>query len=154
LILWEKNDELLLYLGADGVLPVSCEDCSITLSDVELLVDVELDRTWTDGWTGYEVRVNERVSERLPSYSDEKVADRTVNDFGWEIAHEAVSRRPPIPLYTILPVLTFTRMSQMLGCVHRSRAIFCRSVPNPRVTIRFSFFRRCTCFGMPSAATK
>jgi hypothetical protein len=24
-----------------------------------------------------------------------------VRDFGWEIAHEAVSRRPPISLYTI-----------------------------------------------------
>jgi hypothetical protein len=30
------------------------------------------------------------------------VANRNGGDFGWEIAHEAVSRRPPIPLYTIL----------------------------------------------------
>jgi hypothetical protein len=34
------------------------------------------------------------------SYSDAKVANRNVRDFGWEIAHPAVSRRPPISLYT------------------------------------------------------
>jgi hypothetical protein len=37
------------------------------------------------------------VTSQLP-YSDEKVANR----FGWEIAHEDVSRRPPISLYTIV----------------------------------------------------
>ena len=37
--------------------------------------------------------------QRLPC-SDAKVANRNVWDFGWELAHEAVSRRPPIPLYT------------------------------------------------------
>jgi hypothetical protein len=36
--------------------------------------------------------------------SDEKVANRNVRDFGWEIAHEAVSRLlPPISLYRIVP---------------------------------------------------
>jgi hypothetical protein len=35
-------------------------------------------------------------------YSDEKIANRNVGDFGWEIAHEAVSRRPLIPLYSIV----------------------------------------------------
>jgi hypothetical protein len=30
-----------------------------------------------------------------------KVANRNVGDFGWEIAHAAVSRRPPIFLHTI-----------------------------------------------------
>jgi hypothetical protein len=30
----------------------------------------------------------------------ERFANR--NDVGWEIAHEAVSRRPPISLYTIV----------------------------------------------------
>jgi hypothetical protein len=34
--------------------------------------------------------------------SDAKVANRNVWDFGWEIAHEAVSRRPPISLDTIV----------------------------------------------------
>jgi hypothetical protein len=32
-------------------------------------------------------------------YSD---ANRNGRDFGWEIAHTAVSRCPPIPLYTIV----------------------------------------------------
>jgi hypothetical protein len=36
------------------------------------------------------------------AYSDEKVANRDVWDFGWEIAHAAVSRRPPISLDTIV----------------------------------------------------
>ena len=27
----------------------------------------------------------------------------TFRDFGWEMAHGAVTRRPPIPLYTIVP---------------------------------------------------
>jgi hypothetical protein len=42
-----------------------------------------------------------RVRCRL-AYSDAKVANRNVRDFGWEIAHEAVSRRPPISLDTIV----------------------------------------------------
>jgi hypothetical protein len=29
--------------------------------------------------------------------------DRDFRDFGWEIALEAVARRPPIPLYTMVP---------------------------------------------------
>ena len=36
--------------------------------------------------------------------SDAKVANRNVSwDFGWEIAHGFVTRRPPIPLYTMVP---------------------------------------------------
>ena len=31
-----------------------------------------------------------------------KLANRDVRDFGWGIAHEAVSRRPPISLDTIV----------------------------------------------------
>jgi hypothetical protein len=34
--------------------------------------------------------------------SDDKVANRNGRDFGWEIAHEAVSPRPPISLFTIV----------------------------------------------------
>jgi hypothetical protein len=30
------------------------------------------------------------------------VANRYGKDFGWEIAHGAVTRRPPIPLYTLV----------------------------------------------------
>jgi hypothetical protein len=43
------------------------------------------------------------VMNLLAPYSDEKVANRHVRDFGWEMAHGAVSRRPPISLYTIVP---------------------------------------------------
>jgi hypothetical protein len=35
-------------------------------------------------------------------YSDGTVANRNGGDFGWEVAHEAVSRRPPISLCTIV----------------------------------------------------
>jgi hypothetical protein len=42
------------------------------------------------------------VGDRHRTYSDEQVANRNVGDFGWEIAHEAVSRRPPISLDTIV----------------------------------------------------
>jgi hypothetical protein len=34
------------------------------------------------------------------SFCDEKVANRNVRDFGWEIAHAAVSRPSPVPLST------------------------------------------------------
>jgi hypothetical protein len=34
--------------------------------------------------------------------SDDKVANRDGRDFGWEIAHAAVSRRPPISLSSIV----------------------------------------------------
>jgi hypothetical protein len=36
------------------------------------------------------------------SYSDAKVANRDVRGFGWEIAHAAVSRRPPIFLAAVV----------------------------------------------------
>jgi hypothetical protein len=32
-----------------------------------------------------------------------KEANRDVGDFGWEIAHAAVTRRPPISLYMMVP---------------------------------------------------
>jgi hypothetical protein len=32
----------------------------------------------------------------------QKVPNRNVRGFGWEMAHDAVSRRPPIPLYTMV----------------------------------------------------
>jgi hypothetical protein len=38
-----------------------------------------------------------------PGVSDAKVANRDVTDFGWVIAHAAVSRRPPISLDTMVP---------------------------------------------------
>ena len=43
--------------------------------------------------------------------TDEKVvANRDLRDFGWEIAHGAVTRRPPISLYTMLPGATRTTL--------------------------------------------
>ena len=42
-----------------------------------------------------------------PTYTDAKVANRTVRDFGWEIVHDAVSRRLPIPL-SISPTKGYT----------------------------------------------
>ena len=44
-----------------------------------------------------------RVAVRQPPYSDEKVANRNSWDFGWEIAHAAVTRRPPVSLYAMVP---------------------------------------------------
>jgi hypothetical protein len=35
-------------------------------------------------------------------YSDGKVANRDFRDFGWEIAHGADTRRPPISLYPVV----------------------------------------------------
>jgi hypothetical protein len=52
-------------------------------------------------------------------------------DFGWEMAHAAVTRGPPISLYT---------MVLRTGGVHRSRAISCRAAPYLSVTIRITFF--------------
>jgi hypothetical protein len=68
------------------------------------------------------------------------LVNRNVRDFGWEIAHEAVSRRPPISLSTIVARtgrgLQIRR--ERLGFVHRSSTISCRPVPSPDVTIRTS----------------
>jgi hypothetical protein len=37
----------------------------------------------------------EQTLRRHATHSDENVANRKVRDFGWEIAHEAVTRLPP-----------------------------------------------------------
>jgi hypothetical protein len=58
----------------------------------------------------------------------------------WEVAHAAVSRRPPISLsHDCSPYIELHVRRERLGFVRRSRAIFCRSVPNPNVTIRDFF---------------
>jgi hypothetical protein len=46
-----------------------------------------------------------KVASRVPltvGFSDEKVANRDGRDFGWEVAHGAVTRRPPISLDTMV----------------------------------------------------
>jgi hypothetical protein len=47
-------------------------------------------------------RVNFISHPNPAQHSDEKVANRDVRDFGWAIAHAAVSPRPPNPSYTIV----------------------------------------------------
>jgi hypothetical protein len=75
---------------------------------------------------------------------DAKVANRNVRDFGWEIAHGAVTRRPPISLDTTVPrTVDNTHDVGVWDFVHRSRTILCRAVPNPSVTIR-KRLRGCT----------
>jgi hypothetical protein len=63
------------------------------------------------------------------------------------VAHEAVSRRPPIPLYTIVAPYSPVRVRREgLGFVHHSRTIFCRPRAKPYVTIlqpaTFAAFRQ------------
>jgi hypothetical protein len=73
-------------------------------------------------------------------YSDGKVANRDGRDFGWEIAHAAVSRRPPISRARIVsPYSQVDVRHESLGFDHSSKTIFCRPVPNLSVAIR-SFF--------------
>jgi hypothetical protein len=71
---------------------------------------------------------------------------RNGRDFAWEIAHEAVSRLPPISHDTIVAhthMYTHDATGDILGFVHRSRSIFCHPVPNPSGTIRNSFIAAC-----------
>ena len=42
--------------------------------------------------------------------SDEQGANRDVRGFGWEVAHEAVTRRPPVSFYTMIPGATRTTL--------------------------------------------
>jgi hypothetical protein len=64
-------------------------------------------------------------------------ANRDVGDFGWEVAHAAVSRRPPIPLDGIVArTRMYTHDAKVWAL---SRTIFCRPVPNPN-RYRFATF--------------
>jgi hypothetical protein len=62
-----------------------------------------------------------------------------VRDFGWEIAHAAVSRRPPISLYTMVVRTGSYAYDVGVWDLSLVRAIFCRPAPNLSVTIR-NFF--------------
>jgi hypothetical protein len=66
-------------------------------------------------------------------YSDAKVANRYVWDFGWEMAHAAVSRRPPISLDVIV---ARTNMYTHTAEVWDSSIV-------PILRERFELFRRC-----------
>jgi hypothetical protein len=62
---------------------------------------------------------------------------RNVRDFGWEIAHGAVTRRAAdFPLHGSTPYRGLRVRRWGLGFVHHSRAILCRPVRNLNVTIR------------------
>jgi hypothetical protein len=63
------------------------------------------------------------------------------SDFGWEIALEADSRRPPIPLdTTVARTEGFTYASK----VWDSSLVQGPFSVSPRQTVRFTTFHRCT----------
>jgi hypothetical protein len=64
-----------------------------------------------------------------PAYSDAKQLNRNGRGFGWEIAHAAVTTR-------WYPVPGATRTTLGFGICPSFKAIFCRPVPNSKVTIR------------------
>jgi hypothetical protein len=65
-----------------------------------------------------------------PPPRDAKVANRNVRDFGWEIAHGAVTRRPPISLDTMVPRTKGYTHDGGVWDLSIVRTIFCRAVPN------------------------
>jgi hypothetical protein len=72
-----------------------------------------------------------------------KVSNRNARDFGWENSHEAVSRRPPIPLYTIVPrthMYTYDATVWDLSIVQGPFSVA------PRQTLRYDsqLLHRCT----------
>jgi hypothetical protein len=70
-------------------------------------------------------------------YSDEQVANRDFRDFGWEIAHAAVTRRPPISLDTMVARTGgYAYDDGVWGLSLVQGPILCRAVPNLSVTIR------------------
>ena len=72
-----------------------------------------------------------------------ELSNRRVRDFGWGIAHGAVSRRPPIPLHTIVARnKDYTHAAKVWDLYIVQRAILCRAVPNPK-SYDSQRFRRC-----------
>jgi hypothetical protein len=83
------------------------------------------------------------VAREPASHSGAKVANRR-DGFGWEIAHEAVSRRAAdFPRHGGTPYRGPHVRRWGLRFVHRSTASFCRAVPIPSFMIR-NFLHRCT----------
>jgi hypothetical protein len=77
-----------------------------------------------------------------------RVANRDGRDFGREVAHATVSRRPPIPpRHDSSPCSHVHVRRESSGFVPRSRAVFRRAVPNPK---RYDSrrVRRCTSTGV------
>ena len=71
-------------------------------------------------------------------YSDEKVANRNGRDFGWEIAHAAVSRRPPIFLAKIVPRIEGYTYNASIWALSIVQGPF--SAPCQTLTLRFATF--------------
>jgi hypothetical protein len=84
------------------------------------------------------------VSGVAARYSDEKVARIvTVGNFGWKVAHAAVSRRPPISLDTMVPrTRMYTHAAKVwdLSIVQGPVSV----APSQSQTLRFAAFHRCT----------
>ena len=91
-----------------------------------------------------------RSTTGLP-YSDAKVANRTVRDFGWANAHGAEIATPAdFPRRGCSSYRELHVRRERLGFVHRSRTIFCRPVP----TLRFAFhLHRSVRLASPQGAT-
>ena len=69
-----------------------------------------------------------------------EVANRYVSGFGWEMSSRCRFATPAdFPLQHCSPYSHAHVRRERLGCVYRSRAVFCRPLPNLSVTIR-SFF--------------
>jgi hypothetical protein len=63
----------------------------------------------------------------------EKVANRNVRDFGWEMSSRGRFATPAdFSLHDCSPYSHVHVRRESLGFVHRSRPIFCQPVPNPK----------------------
>jgi hypothetical protein len=79
----------------------------------------------------------------------------TCGGFGWEIAHAAVSRRPPIPLFAIVARTEgYTYVAKVWDLSIVQGPFFCRPVPNLNlnVTIRNFSIAVCWCHWQGSKA--
>jgi hypothetical protein len=76
--------------------------------------------------------------------SDDKVANRNVRDFGWEMSSRGRFVTPvDFPLHDCSPDQGLHIRRESLGFVHRSRAIFCRPVPNNSQLLHCCMELRC-----------
>jgi hypothetical protein len=76
----------------------------------------------------------ERTADEALPYSEGKVANRNVRDFGWEIARAAVSRRPPISVCGIVArTESYTNVANVWDCwdCPSLKDRFLSPVPNP-----------------------
>jgi hypothetical protein len=72
-----------------------------------------------------------------PRFGDEKVANRDVRDFEWEMSSRGRFATPAdFPRHDGTPYSHVHVRRERLGFVHRSRTIFYRPVPIPNDTIR------------------